>query len=119
MSSTGHGDEHDRLAILIPPAQAKQRASKRPLRFATFLAPNMFSVYHHVVRHIATKLGCAIQLFAGSSYEQLATDVDAAFVCGLAYVELLRKHAWPVEPLVAPVLPSPVPARRVSRKKIP
>ena len=94
----------DRVAVLAPAAGSKRGTSKRPLRFATFLAPNMFSVYQFISRWIATKLGCAIEFFSGSCYQQLATEVDAAFVCGLAYVELSRHNDSPLEPLVAPVL---------------
>ena len=82
----------------------KQRLSKAPLRFASFLAPNMFPVYRFIVRHIASRLGCAIDLFTGSCYQQLAGELDAAFVCGLAYVELARMQNVAIDPLAAPVL---------------
>jgi phosphonate transport system substrate-binding protein len=94
----------DRSAGTLPFPKKKQRTSKRPLRFASFLAPNMFPVYQFIVRQIARRLGCAADLFTGSSYRQLAGDVDAVFMCGLAYVELSRTKDWPFEPLAAPVL---------------
>jgi phosphonate transport system substrate-binding protein len=43
-------------------------------------------------------------LAVGTEYEQLATDCDVAFVCGLPYVESTRRPQPPVEPLAAPVL---------------
>jgi phosphonate transport system substrate-binding protein len=80
------------------------KAQSVRLRFATFLAPNMFPVYQAIAGQIAARLGCAIDFFAGSCYRQLASEVDAAFVCGLAYVELSRRNDLAVEPLAAPVL---------------
>ena len=64
----------------------------------------MFATYEWIIRRIATRLGCVIEFFAGTSYLSLATEIDAAFVCGMAYVELARDHNSPVEPLVAPML---------------
>src|SRR5437762_1258820 len=91
-------------SVRTPAASRKHGLRKRPLRVASFLAPNMFPVYHFISRWIAAKLGCALEFFSGSCYQQLATEVDAAFVCGLAYVELSRSPAFHLEPLVAPVL---------------
>src|SRR5262249_40931108 len=76
----------------------------RPLRIATFLAPNLLPVYRFVVRRLGECLGVPTELFVGASYEQLAAEADAAFVCGLPYVELTRRPNPPVEPLAAPVL---------------
>jgi phosphonate transport system substrate-binding protein len=64
----------------------------------------MFPVYQFIVGQLASRLGLAIELFTGSSYQQLESDVDAAFVCGLAYIELSRTNNWPIDPLAAPVL---------------
>lgn len=76
----------------------------RPLRFVTFLAPNMFSVYEFITAYVGRRLGIPVELAVGSSYDELDGGVDVAFVCGLPYVELTRQAAPPVEPLVAPVL---------------
>jgi phosphonate transport system substrate-binding protein len=75
-----------------------------PLRFATFLAPNMLPIYRFITRRVAQRLGCATELVVGSSYDQLGPEADVGFVCGLPYVELARRPEPPVEPLAAPVL---------------
>lgn len=80
-----------------------RRTRRRPLRFATFLAPNLFPFYAFVARFIGETLGCAVKLSQGSCYEQLA-ETDLAFVCGLVYVEVTRCRRPPVEPLAAPIL---------------
>jgi phosphonate transport system substrate-binding protein len=90
--------------VLVPCVSGKRSRRKRPLRFASFLAPNMFSTHRWIIRRLATKLGYAIDFFAGSSYGSLANEIDGAFVCGLAYVELARTQDPPIEPLAAPVL---------------
>jgi len=74
----------------------------RPLRFATFLAPNMLDVYAFLVRRVGEKLGVATELSVGADYAQ-AAEADAAFLCGLAYVELVD-GGCPVEAIAAPVL---------------
>ena len=75
-----------------------------PLRFATFLAPNMLPVYSHVVDWIGRRLGLRATLCAGSCYDELSDGIDAAFVCGLAYMELVRQRKADLEPLAAPLL---------------
>jgi phosphonate transport system substrate-binding protein len=94
----------DRIGVMAPRSSTNRSRRTRPLRFASFLAPNMFSTHQWIVRRLATKLGKAIEFFSGSSYLPLATEIDAAFVCGMAYVELARKYDSPIEPLAAPVL---------------
>ncbi len=81
--------------------------SRRPLRFVTFLAPNLFPLYEFITRSVGNKLGLATELVVGSRYRQLLTEVDLSFVCGLAYVQLRRRCGPIVEPLVAPVLQGP------------
>ena len=76
----------------------------RSLRIATFLAPNLLSVYALAARAIERALGQPVELIVGSSYDQLREEVDVAFVCGLAYIELERQGKAPVEPIAAPVL---------------
>jgi ABC-type phosphate/phosphonate transport system substrate-binding protein len=70
------------------------------LRFVTFLAPSLRGFYEFVSRHVGARLGFRVEFRDGASYEELAADVDVAFVCGLAYVEL----AAALEPIAAPVL---------------
>jgi phosphonate transport system substrate-binding protein len=76
----------------------------RPLRFVTYLAPKLYDFYQHVSSHVGASLGCRTELSVGTSYEALATEADVAFVCGLPYVELVRRGKPAVEPLAAPVL---------------
>jgi phosphonate transport system substrate-binding protein len=78
-------------------------AAVRPLRFVTFLAPNLRAFYEFLTRHVGARLGRPAELCTGTCYGELA-DADFAFVCGLPYVELLRRGEPPVEPLAAPVL---------------
>jgi phosphonate transport system substrate-binding protein len=75
----------------------------RTLRFATFLAPNMFPVYAFIARYVQARLGVPTELIVGSSYERLSEQADVSFLCGLAYVEL-RRLGEPIEPLAAPLL---------------
>ncbi|HLJ93145.1 MAG TPA: PhnD/SsuA/transferrin family substrate-binding protein [Gemmataceae bacterium] len=76
----------------------------RPLRFLTFLAPNMRPVYEFIAHYAGTKLGCATELAVGESYEQLGLDADVGFICGLPYVMLMRQRQPAIELLAAPVL---------------
>jgi phosphonate transport system substrate-binding protein len=75
-----------------------------PLRFATFLAPNVLPVYRFLVDRIGARLGVPATLRVGSEYQELGNGIDAAFVCGLAYLELNRRGVSDVEPLAAPLL---------------
>ncbi len=75
-----------------------------PLRFVTFLAPNMQSVYQFITRYVGKRLGLPAELHVGMSYAQLNDEVDIGFVCGLPYVQLAQRGEPPVEPLAAPVL---------------
>ncbi len=77
----------------------------RPIRFATFLAPNMQPVYKFIVHYIGAKLNRPTVLIVGSSFDQFAVgDADVGFICGLPYVQLRRHSEPPVELLAAPVL---------------
>jgi phosphonate transport system substrate-binding protein len=75
----------------------------RTLRFATFLAPNMFGLYSFIARCVQARLGVTTELVVGSSYEQVSEQADVSFLCGLAYIEL-RRRGEPIEPLAAPLL---------------
>jgi phosphate/phosphite/phosphonate ABC transporter binding protein len=74
----------------------------RPVRFATFLAPHMRDVYAFIVRRIGERLGIATELFVGTDYAQ-TDEADAAFICGLAYIEL-ADAGCALEAVAAPVL---------------
>jgi phosphonate transport system substrate-binding protein len=79
--------------------------SGEPLRFATFLAPNMGPVYRFLAGRIANRLGRPVELVVGSSFDQFERgEVDLGVICGLPYVWLAARHPPPVEPLAAPVL---------------
>ena len=75
------------------------------LRFATFLAPNMFSVYRFIASYAGRRLGLATELIVGSSFDQFERgQADVGYICGLPYVLLTRRVPSPVELLAAPVL---------------
>ena len=79
--------------------------SGAPLRFATFLAPNMVPVYRFLADRIANRLGRPVELVVGSSFDQFERgEVDLGVICGLPYVWLAARRPPPVEPLAAPVL---------------
>jgi phosphonate transport system substrate-binding protein len=80
---------------------------RRPLRFATFLAPNLLPLYAFIARRVGDRLGLATELFVGTSYDQLVDEAEVSFVCGLAYVELRDQGRVPIEPLAAPLLRGP------------
>jgi phosphonate transport system substrate-binding protein len=76
-----------------------------PLRFASFLAPNMLPVYWFLAARIGERLGRPVELVVGSSFDQFeAGEADLGVICGLPYVWLADRHPAPVEPLAAPVL---------------
>jgi predicted metalloprotease with PDZ domain len=59
-------------------------SSRRPWRFATFLAPNMLPVYRFLADHLAAWLDHPVQLIVGTSFDQ--------FEQGQARH---RRHLWP------------------------
>jgi phosphonate transport system substrate-binding protein len=76
-----------------------------PLRFATFLAPNMAPVYRFLADRIGDRLGRPVELVVGRSFDQFeAGEADLGVICGLPYVWLAARRPPPVEPLAAPVL---------------
>ena len=81
------------------------RPRRGKLRFATFLAPNMFPVYAFIVDAIGRELGSGAELVVGTSFDQFGDgEVDAGFICGLLYVQLTRRSPAPIELLAAPVI---------------
>jgi phosphonate transport system substrate-binding protein len=81
------------------------RRGGAPLRFATFLAPNMLPVYRFLAARIGDRLGRPVELVVGSSFGQFEQgEADLGVICGLPYVWLAARRPTPVEPLAAPVL---------------
>jgi phosphonate transport system substrate-binding protein len=78
---------------------------RRAIRFATYLAPNMYPVYQCVADYAGRQLGCRTELAVGESFAAFAAGkIDVGFICGLPYVQLTRSSPAPVELLAAPVL---------------
>jgi phosphonate transport system substrate-binding protein len=78
---------------------------RSPLRFATFLAPNLLPTYRFVAARIAHRLGRPVQAVVGTSFDQFEHgQADLGVICGLPYVWLAAHRPRPVEPLAAPVL---------------
>lgn len=76
-----------------------------PIRFATFLAPSIFSTYRFIAEYVGQKLGVQTELVVGKSFAEFADgEADVGFICGLPYVQLMRQDAPPIEILAAPVL---------------
>jgi phosphonate transport system substrate-binding protein len=76
-----------------------------PLRFATFLTPNMLPVYRFLADRIADRLGRPVELVVGRSFDEFERGkADLGVICGLPYVWLAARRPPPVEPLAAPVL---------------
>jgi phosphonate transport system substrate-binding protein len=76
-----------------------------PLRFATFLAPNMLPVYRFLAERIGDRLGRPVEFVVGTSFDQFERgEADLGVICGLPYVWLAARQPRPVEPLAAPVL---------------
>jgi phosphonate transport system substrate-binding protein len=78
---------------------------RSPLHIATFLAPALLPFYAAVSEQVGKRIGRAVSVVAGTSYHQFATgEIDAGFICGLPYVQLMRRAPSPVELLAAPVV---------------
>jgi phosphonate transport system substrate-binding protein len=76
-----------------------------PLRFATFLAPNMLPVYRFLADRIGRGLHRRVELVVGHSFDQFEQgQADLGVLCGLPYVWLAARRPPPVQPLAAPVL---------------
>lgn len=75
------------------------------IRFATYLAPNIYDTYAYIAQYVGEKIGRPATLIAGQSFDQIAGgQVDVAFMCGLPYTILAESPACPLELLAAPVL---------------
>jgi phosphonate transport system substrate-binding protein len=76
-----------------------------PLRFSTFLAPNMFPVYEFIASYVGSRLERPATLSVGTSFAEFAAGTaDVGFLCGLPYVRLARERPVPIELVAAPVL---------------
>jgi hypothetical protein len=79
---------------------------RRPLTFASFLAPNVWPVYEFIARTVGQRLGRETRLFTGTSFDQFAAgEIDVAFICSPPYLRLASRGL--VEAMVAPVLQGP------------
>lgn len=74
-----------------------------PLRFVTFLAPNMRPVYEYIAHHVGERLSYPTELAVGTCYDQIV-EADVAFLCGLPYVRFMERSDPIIELLAAPVL---------------
>jgi phosphonate transport system substrate-binding protein len=75
------------------------------IRFATYLAPNIYDTYARIARYVGEKIGQPTTLTVGQSFNEFAEgQVDVAFMCGLPYASMADSPACPFELLVAPVL---------------
>lgn len=75
------------------------------LRFATYLAPNLYETYEYIARYVGEKVCLAAVLTVGHSFDEFAEgQVDVGFICGLPYVQMADSPSCSIELLVAPVL---------------
>ena len=75
------------------------------LRFATYLAPNVYETYAFIARYVGEKIGLPAQLTVGQSFNAFACgQVDVGFLCGLPYTQLADSPDSSIELLAAPVL---------------
>jgi phosphonate transport system substrate-binding protein len=75
------------------------------LRFATYLAPNLYETYEYIARYVGEKVGQPTALTVGHSFDEFAEgQVEVGFICGLPYVQIADSPSCSVELLVAPVL---------------
>jgi phosphonate transport system substrate-binding protein len=62
-------------------------------------------VYQAVADHLAARLGISTQLYVGRSFDEFELGkADIGFICGLPYIQMVRRLPPPVEVLAAPVL---------------
>jgi len=75
------------------------------IRFATYLAPNIYETYAYIARYVEEKVGQPTTLAVGQSFNEIADgQVDVAFMCGLPYATMAESPTCPFELLAAPVL---------------
>ena len=75
------------------------------IRFATYLAPNIYDTYAYIADYAGEQIGRPTTLSVGQSFDQIARgQIDIAFMCGLPYATLSETSAWPFQLLAAPIL---------------
>ncbi len=75
------------------------------LRFATYLAPNIYETYAFIARYVGEKVGRPVTLNVGQSFDEFALgQVDIGFLCSLPYTRLADSPDHPVELMAAPIL---------------
>lgn len=85
-----------------------ENGSSERLRFGTYLAPSLLSVYEAVTEHVGRRLGIATELVVETSYESCENDEnEVCFVCSLPYVLFERRGLDLAVPVAAPVLEDP------------
>lgn len=78
------------------------------LRFGTFLAPRLLSLYQAITDRVGERLGMTTELVVETDYENCRNDInDICFVCSLPYVMFEREGVSPATPIAAPVLAEP------------
>jgi len=78
---------------------------KKPIRFATFLAPNIYPVYRYIANYIGEGLDCPTEMIYAFSHDQFfEVDADVSFICGLPYILFVEQAPQLIELLAAPVL---------------
>ena len=66
---------------------------RSPLRFASFLAPNLLPVCRFLAERIAQRLGRPVQVVVGTSFDQFERgQADLGVICGLPYVWLAARQ---------------------------
>lgn len=77
----------------------------KPIRIATFLAPNIYPVYRFIADYIGQKLERPTEIiFVKSHDEYFKVSADVSFICGLPYILFMEQKPHALELLAAPVL---------------
>lgn len=75
------------------------------LRFGTYLAPSVLTVYEAIADEVGRRLGIPTELVVETSYESCRRDLnEVCFVCSLPYVTFEREGLDLAEPVAAPVI---------------
>lgn len=79
--------------------------SAQPLRFVTFLAPNVKPLYQLIADEVGRRLDRPTELIVGVDYDQAVDgSMDVGFICGLPYVVLNQRRPGAMLAIAAPVL---------------
>jgi phosphonate transport system substrate-binding protein len=75
------------------------------LRFASYLAPNIYETYAFIAHYVGEKIGQPVTMNVGQSFDEFAGgQVDIGFLCSLPYTQLADSPDHAVELLAAPIL---------------